>query len=135
MINEINLETVMNQNLEYERLLILSEQMRGMNMVAFIKDRMERFDIKNDFDPLNADAMQRRNEIELEEARTSFKKVQEIYEDFVKKYQEFIPLQGCGRFNCLISSSISFKLCSFSIIRCPILYFSNSASDFCNAFS
>ena len=85
IINEINLETVMNQNTEYERMLILLEHMKGINMASYLKDRAERYDIKNDFDPLNAEAKDRRNKMELEELQESYKKVQEIYEEVSAK--------------------------------------------------
>ena len=85
IINEINLETVMNQNTEYERMLILLEHMKGINMASYLKDRAERYDIKNDFDPLNAEAKDRRNKIELDELQESYKKVQEIYEEVSAK--------------------------------------------------
>lgn len=85
IINEINLETVMNQNTEYERMLILLEHMKGINMAAYLKDRAERYEVKNDFDPLNAEAKDRRNKIELDELQESYKKVQEIYEEVSAK--------------------------------------------------
>lgn len=85
IINEINLETVMNQNTEYERMLILLEHMKGINMASYLKDRAERYEIKKDFDPLNAEAKDRRNKIELEELQESYKKVQEIYEEVSAK--------------------------------------------------
>lgn len=85
IINEINLETVMNQNTEYERMLILLEHMKGINMAAYLKDRAERYEVKNDFDPLNAEAKDRRNKIELDELQESYKKVHEIYEEVSAK--------------------------------------------------
>lgn len=85
IINEINLETVMNQNTEYERMLILLEHMKGINIAAYLKDRAERYEVKNDFDPLNAEAKDRRNKIELDELQESYKKVQEIYEEVSAK--------------------------------------------------
>lgn len=81
IINEINLETIMNQNTEYERLLLLLEQMKGINMASYIKQRAERYDIKNDFDPLNAEAKERRDKIELDELKKSLSEVKEIYEE------------------------------------------------------
>lgn len=84
IINEINMEMAIAQNLEYERLLLLSEQIKGMNMVAYLKERMNRMKKLNDFDPLNAKAYEERNRRELDEMEESYKKVHEIYEEAVK---------------------------------------------------
>ena len=84
IINEINMEIAIAQNLEYERLLLLSEQIKGMNMVAYLNERMKRMKKLNDFDPLNANAYEERNRRELDEMEESYKKVQEIYEEAVK---------------------------------------------------
>lgn len=88
IMNEINLENIMNQNMEYEKLMLLMEQIKGVNMIAFIKEMAQRYDIKNDFDPLNAEAMTKRNEYELEQMKESYKKVQGIYEEVVAKSEQ-----------------------------------------------
>lgn len=84
IINEINMEMALNQNLEYERLLLLSEQIKGINMVAYLKDRMNSITPYRDFDPLNVEALEERDKRELEELRESYTKVKEIYEEAVK---------------------------------------------------
>lgn len=88
IMNEINLENIMNQNMEYERLLILMEQFKGINMVSYIRNEAQKYDIKNDFDPLNAESMRKRNENELTQIKESYKKVQGIYEEVVAKSEQ-----------------------------------------------
>lgn len=84
IINEINMEMALSQNLEYEKLLLFSEQIKGINMIAYIKDRMKNITPYRDFDPLNTEALEGRNKKEIEEMRASYARVQEIYEEAVK---------------------------------------------------
>lgn len=88
IINEISMEEAINQNIEYEKLILMYEQAKGLNMVAYLRERIDSTKLYRDFDPLNIEAKEEVKKRELEEMKASYEAVVKIYEETIQKEKE-----------------------------------------------
>lgn len=94
IFNEISMDILIDQRHEYEKLLLLSEQMWGMNMVAYLREKMSKTAPLNDFDPLNSKAKEERNAKEIEELSESYMAMGQIYDKSIDESKKEVEVDG-----------------------------------------
>lgn len=94
IFNEISMDILIDQRHEYEKLLLLIEQMWGMNMVAYLREKMSKTTPLNDFDPLNSKAKEERNAKEIEELSESYVAMGQMYDKAIDESKKEVEVDG-----------------------------------------
>ena len=88
IINEIAMEITLANRLEYEQMLLTLEQVKGLNMIQYIKMKADEFKPLRDFDPLNSNEKEARDRISLNEAKEALESTREVYTKLKEEEKE-----------------------------------------------
>lgn len=88
IINEIVMEITLASRLEYEQMLVTLEQVKGLNMIQYIKMKADEFKPLRDFDPLNSNEKEARDRISLNEAKQALEATKEVYTKLKEEEKE-----------------------------------------------
>lgn len=88
IINEIVMEITLENRLEYEQMLVTLEQVKGLNMIQYIKMKADEYKPLRDFDPLNSNEKEARDRISLNEAKEALESTKEVYAKLKEEEKE-----------------------------------------------